>query len=362
MNKVTLNIKNFKCFKEQQIELNNLTVFLGANAVGKSSILQSLVLLFRAKLLSNELKDVDIPLYKGLGYDWGFIENIYSNNAIDKQIEISLGGESLTIDIDENEKLTDTAKAKLRNPIITEYSYLCAERVGPRNIVEYNTSERYCGTHGEYTAYIIQKNQNEEIIKDRCLDPNKKLFIDQLNDWINFIFPNINIKVEIPFYKLAQISVIKGGNNLLPTHIGFGLSYLLPILVDALVLPKSSWFIVENPEAHLQPAAQTKIGYFLARMSAAGLKIVVETHSEHVLKGMAAVELPNDKKFVSDNISVYIVENVNNTPIIKEVSLQREGVAKNDFPSDFFDYGKTEIQKDLEPFSQKLNDIGNLLK
>jgi predicted ATPase len=38
--------------------------------------------------------------------------------------------------------------------------------------------------------------------------------------------------------------------------------------------------IIENPEAHLHPAGQSEMGMFLARMAAAGLQILVETHSE----------------------------------------------------------------------------------
>jgi len=43
--------------------------------------------------------------------------------------------------------------------------------------------------------------------------------------------------------------------------------------------------IVENPEAHLHPRAQSAIGEFLARVAAGGAQVVVETHSEHVLNG-----------------------------------------------------------------------------
>ena len=42
--------------------------------------------------------------------------------------------------------------------------------------------------------------------------------------------------------------------------------------------------IVEEPEAHLHPAAQTEIAYTLARLVNAGVRVVVTTHSDWLLK------------------------------------------------------------------------------
>ena len=44
-----LKIVNFKCFKEQVFELPNLTVLVGANGLGKSTVIQSLLLIRSAK-------------------------------------------------------------------------------------------------------------------------------------------------------------------------------------------------------------------------------------------------------------------------------------------------------------------------
>jgi predicted ATPase len=44
--------------------------------------------------------------------------------------------------------------------------------------------------------------------------------------------------------------------------------------------------IVENPEAHLHPAGQSRLGRFLARVAGSGVQVIVETHSDHVLNGV----------------------------------------------------------------------------
>lgn len=76
-----------------------------------------------------------------------------------------------------------------------------------------------------------------------------------------------------------------------PANTGFGISYALPVVVSGLLAAKGSMLIVENPEAHLHPGAQTAIGIFLAAVASAGVQVLVETHSENVLNGVRLAAL-----------------------------------------------------------------------
>ncbi len=61
---------------------------------------------------------------------------------------------------------------------------------------------------------------------------------------------------------------------------------VLPVVVAALSCDVEGLLLVENPEAHLHPAGQAKMGRFLGQVAAAGVQVVVETHSDHVLNGV----------------------------------------------------------------------------
>ena len=65
-----------------------------------------------------------------------------------------------------------------------------------------------------------------------------------------------------------------------PTHMPYGASYVLPIILGCLLHSESGYkkVIIENPEAHLHPSAQSKLGKFLAKMAYAGVQIIIETH------------------------------------------------------------------------------------
>ena len=87
------------------------------------------------------------------------------------------------------------------------------------------------------------------------------------------------------------------------TNIGFGISYALPIVVEGLIAEEDRYFVVENPEAHLHPSAQTGMGKFLAMLAANGLHVIIETHSDHLLDGIQiyTAEHPETR----ENIVVY---------------------------------------------------------
>lgn len=70
------------------------------------------------------------------------------------------------------------------------------------------------------------------------------------------------------------------------TNVGFGLSYVLPVLTALIAARSGDLVIIENPEAHLHPRGQTKLGELAARAAAADIQLVVETHSDHFLDGI----------------------------------------------------------------------------
>ena len=71
-----------------------------------------------------------------------------------------------------------------------------------------------------------------------------------------------------------------------PVHTGFGLTQVLPIVVAALSAQPGGPLLIENPEVHLHAAGQAAMGGLLAATAAAGIQVIVETHSDHVLNGI----------------------------------------------------------------------------
>ena len=88
MKTLDLTINGFKCFNNSSFKLNNLTVLTGANASGKSSIIQSLILL---KIGSGNEKAAPISLADNrYALDLGFPDSIINNELESDEVIISL--------------------------------------------------------------------------------------------------------------------------------------------------------------------------------------------------------------------------------------------------------------------------------
>ena len=71
-----------------------------------------------------------------------------------------------------------------------------------------------------------------------------------------------------------------------PVNTGFGYVQVLPIVAAALAAEKGDVLLIENPEVHLHPGGQSMMGMFLSEVAAAGVQVILETHSDHVLNGI----------------------------------------------------------------------------
>lgn len=66
--------------------------------------------------------------------------------------------------------------------------------------------------------------------------------------------------------------------------VGYGVSQILPILVDCLVEGSSSFFLMQQPEVHLHPKAQAELGSFFVEMvKSRRQRFMIETHSDYIL-------------------------------------------------------------------------------
>ena len=103
-----------------------------------------------------------------------------------------------------------------------------------------------------------------------------------------------------------------------------------------------SSFIVENPEAHLHPAGQSKIGFFLAQMADAGVQIVLETNSEHVVNGIRLYALKNAMSAESICINYFTTSSegtsVQRIPLNDKMDIMK-------WPEGFFDQEEKDLQE-----------------
>jgi predicted ATPase len=150
-----------------------------------------------------------------------------------------------------------------------------------------------------------------------------------------------------------KVSLAEGGPNHDLTHVGVGVSQVLPILVMSLLANRDTTLIFEQPELHLHPKVQTRLADFFLSIVLLGKQCLIETHSEYLINRLryrAAVE--GDDNRVTNNLKVYFVEKTGGSSNFREVRVNEYG-AILDWPEGFFDQSQFESESILRAAATK---------
>jgi predicted ATPase len=98
-------------------------------------------------------------------------------------------------------------------------------------------------------------------------------------------------------------------------NIGFGYSYILPIIISGLIANTGEILIVENPEAHLHPRAQSRLARFLSKVANTGVQVFIESHSEHILNAIR-VSVKKEEIAAADTKVFYFMDDEIVEPVI----------------------------------------------
>lgn len=359
-----IELHNFKCYKHKKFTFSTLTVFCGTNSVGKSTAIQALSIPLQSKFEK-------VAKLNGQLVSVGFANDIHHKDNtgqvgqdLSLSIKINLDGYILNwgyqeLDNSSNElQLLGGYTGSLPhnfNDLVSNFQYLQAERLGPQSSYDLIEGSRYhghwLGAKGEFTSEVLSRSQKYKPLylggafapKKNNPDPrmheaqsNDRL-LRQINAWLNEISPGIELNIDL--IEEAVVSVNIFGQNyrskLKPQNVGFGVSYVLGIVTALLNTPKGGLVIIENPEAHLHPRGQSYLGRLIALTAQAGVQVIVETHSDHLLNGIRVItRLKEDfdpKLFILYYISQgEIQSNVDKITITKDGKL-------SDWPKGFFD-------------------------
>lgn len=123
-------------------------------------------------------------------------------------------------------------------------------------------------------------------------------------------------------------------------NVGFGVSQLIPLVITCLITD-DALIIIDEPESHLHPGLQSKVGEFILTMAKIGKRIIVETHSEHIINKLNYYSLKYD--YLKNDIYSYWIYEQDKTEKIEEIKYDKYGFIHNP-PEGFYD--QTEITID----------------
>lgn len=360
----SIELHNFKCYKNKKFDFSELTVFCGTNSVGKSTAIQALSIPLQSRFekiakLNGQLVSVgfgndihhkdntgqvgqDLSLsvkvnVDGYVLDWGYRELDYSS----KEIQL-LSGYLGTL-------------PECFNKLVSSFQYLQAERLGPQNSFDLIEGSRFhehwLGAKGEFTSEVLSRSQKYKTLylggafeptrnnPDPRMHPSDSRdgLLRQINAWLNEISPGIELNPDLIEEAVASVNIF--GQNyrskIKPQNVGFGVSYVLGIVTALLNTPKGGLVIIENPEAHLHPRGQSYLGRLIALTAKSGVQVIVETHSDHLLNGIRVVTRL-DEDFDSKLFTLYYISQGEEQSNVEKITITKDGKLSN-WPDGFFD-------------------------
>ena len=300
-----LEIKNFKCFQSLKLELKPLNVLMGLNGMGKSTVIQSLLLL-RQSYQENGLSGLKL---NGKYIMLGNGSDVLSERAEEERLAFNVKEDagSLIAHYDYIPESDLLPNCQLENEIIENeksvllgdgFLYLSAYRIEPRALYriadEKELQKREFGNNGELAVYYLSvcgsKNvENDCVIYNSMEDHSLR---EQVRCWLSLISPGILPQIFVnPALRNAELRFgfregAEKTNAYKNVNVGFGITYVLPVIIALLTAKPGDLLLLENPEAHIHPAGQRWLGELIALASSGGVQVIVETHSDHVINGI----------------------------------------------------------------------------
>jgi predicted ATPase len=124
------------------------------------------------------------------------------------------------------------------------------------------------------------------------------------------------------------------------TDVGFGVSQVLPVIVESFYVPRRSIVIFEQPEIHLHPKVQAELAdLFVDAIHARengierDCQFIIESHSEHFLRRLQ--RRIAEKKLAARDAALYFVRTQGDSARIEKLDIDKYGNIRN-WPDDFF--------------------------
>lgn len=139
------------------------------------------------------------------------------------------------------------------------------------------------------------------------------------------------------------------------THVGVGVSQILPIVVMALLSESDDVLIFEQPELHLHPKVQSRLTDFFLALSI-NRQLIVETHSEYLINRLRLRIVQSRDNGIKDTSTILFVNKNKGGSQFQKVDITSFGSIVN-WPSEFFDQTDTEVENILLEAVNKKKEI-----
>ncbi len=390
-----LQLKNYKSHGDTNLELANLTLLTGLNGMGKSSVIQALLLL-RQSFFQNRQFEEGLVLNGDL-VEIGTGQDAVSSFAESDEFGFSLSflqgvGAEFRFAIDEHSFSNDVLLLNKKSscfPVDLEnqplfnkkFQFISAEHIEPKEnhqrstrIVEVGRQISHKKGRGEYAVHFLSyfggnsASRNPDVIsvlpalRHEDFKDSDSLEV-QVNAWLGEISPGVTVVLSEDVNNNTvslRFNFKKNAKSYKPQNVGFGISYALPVILALLAMPSTGGIVLlENPEAHIHPRGQAKLAELMARAAQAGVQVIVETHSDHIVNGTLVAIKKHQKAdeterpttgIAREKVRIYYIDREKNADGQRadsasaiEITITEKALTSN-APNGFFDQARKDLK------------------
>jgi predicted ATPase len=162
-------------------------------------------------------------------------------------------------------------------PFANEMAWLAPIRTEPKRTYDsFKSSFNPDGTHAPYLLKSLLRNKRTTKNVENIL---RKFGHD------SGLFQEIKIK-QLGKTQISPFEIYITVNNVSQriTNVGYGVSQILPLIIEVIARDDGTWFALQQPEIHLHPRAQAAFGEFIYKSFVKENKgFIVETHSDYTI-------------------------------------------------------------------------------
>ena len=211
------------------------------------------------------------------------------------------------------------------------------------------------GNKGENAAFILSRHGHEKYRYKRIVKgeqgtisfiTHQGTFQDEVDYWISEVFGlarGVIVSKSDANRSIHTVHLEMDDGALVPiNHVGFGISQILPIVIEAL-RPSSSpalaasrhILILEQPEIHLHPVLQAQLFDFVNSCTPQ-TSFIIETHSDHFVNRLRRRVAEDLKERLIKKVKILFVERDSRGIVYRLLNMSEIGTF--DFwPKGFFD-------------------------
>ena len=360
-----IEFSGYKAFRDlTNLEIRPVTLIIGKNSSGKSSVLKLFPLL--EQMLSGRLNYPLILSPKGISLGAEYNDLFYNQVTSDLMINLHYTNEV---------KIETSYFNNVKDIGISHYSIKNGEHIAERRLEDDKSAIK--GLIDEELINLVGIDANDLKISVNYIGPYRipaphsiifkgldnmltvgydgsgaydlllnsyrsdKELLKQISEWMKNC-------LEGQYLEFNNISNSSGTYNLFvkrnlnPTNIsgvGQGIAQVLPIITQSFIAEPHSINVIEQPALHLHPAAHANVAYRLGLSAKERrCRYVIESHSENILLGFRHMIVNPDVDFGPEDIVVYFVDNDRETAMLKEITIDSEGEL-SDWPTGVFGEG-----------------------